>query len=87
MDHITKRAYRAYFTRFGATAPQPSEDISGVEHSGIADPHDVVVLRNVRGELACFRVIANGRLRFVGERMKDGQHAEPRGLRVVKGEV
>lgn len=65
MDDITKRAYRAYFMRFGARAPQPNRDLSGVEHSGIGDPRDHVVLRNVRGELARYRIDPSGRLRFV----------------------
>ena len=65
MDEMIKRARRAYFRRFGAGAPQPNQDLCGIEHSGLNDPHDHVVLRNVRGELARYRITANGGLRYI----------------------
>jgi hypothetical protein len=65
MDDLTKRACRAYFRRLGAAAPQPTADLSAVEHSGISDPGDVIVLRNVNGEIARFDVRTDGTIRFV----------------------
>jgi hypothetical protein len=56
------RAYRAYFRRFGEGADQPNAGLSTIEEG----PPLVVVLANVNGELARYRVQPRtGALRFV----------------------
>ncbi len=56
IDELEKRAFRAYFRRFGTDAPIPS---SSVDWHG-----SVLCLNNVNGCLAHYRVGANGKLRF-----------------------
>ena len=66
---LIDRAMRAYFRRFGTNAPQPANTSCVVE---VRNPRAawVVVLRNVRGELARYRVTPSG-LRFVNEGRPD----------------
>ncbi len=64
MDELTARAYRAYFMtakREGAYSPdQPAASDSGpVSHNN----KDYVVLRNINGILAVYRVRYDGILR------------------------
>jgi len=56
-DDLTRRAYAAWF-RSGAIDP-PSDTSGLVEHDG----HRYVVLRNVRGVLAVYRVRNDGVLK------------------------
>jgi hypothetical protein len=60
MDELLGRAYRAYFmtaAREQYNADMPSERSSGMED---VDGKDYVVLRNVRGVLAVYRVRYKG---------------------------
>jgi len=60
MDELTSRAYAAYFRTEGPEAQQPAEDMSGaVEHEGLT----YVVLRNVNGVLAVYRLRPQGILK------------------------
>lgn len=62
LDDLTARAFSAYFRTAAADgAPdQPSAAESGIEtHDGLT----YVVLRNVRGVLACYRVRNDGKLK------------------------
>lgn len=61
-DDIPSRALRAYLRRFGSGAPQPSS--ASLELITDASGRVFVILSNVRGELATYRV-HGGRLRFV----------------------
>ena len=59
MDALTGRAYAAYF-RGNGNPQQPADTRSGVErHKGLS----YVVLRNVKGILAVYRVRNDGMLR------------------------
>jgi hypothetical protein len=65
-DQVTSRAYRAWFIeceRQGVIADQPSAASSGQE---TLKGRNYVVLRNVRGMMAVYRVSNNGSL----ERLK-----------------
>lgn len=56
---LVRRAYAAYF-RSADSVDQPAADISGAEtHEGL----DYVVLRNVNGTLAVYRVRPDGVLK------------------------
>lgn len=57
---LERRAFAAYF-RSGGTE-QPSATISGVEEH---DGKTYVVLRNVSGLLACYRVRNDGKLKLL----------------------
>jgi hypothetical protein len=62
LESAMDRAYRAYFRRFGQRADQPNAALSDIEDG----PPRVVVLANVRGELARYRIHPKtGALRFV----------------------
>lgn len=52
MDELTRRAFAAYFRAAGDIADQPSNDSGITEHGG----RTYVVLRNVNGILAVYRV-------------------------------
>jgi hypothetical protein len=63
MDDLTRRAFAAYFrtaSQDGASSPDQPADTSGpVEHNG----RTYVVLRNVNGTLAVYRVRISGQLK------------------------
>lgn len=59
MDELTRRAFAAYFRTEGARAAQPS-NLSGVEDLG---DRQYVVLSNVNGILAVYRVRTSGALK------------------------
>jgi hypothetical protein len=63
-DEAIERAIKAYFRRYGERAPQPNIHRSHVEGRGMKGERTVVVLENVRGELARYRATPSG-LRFV----------------------
>jgi hypothetical protein len=63
MNELLGRAYRAYFmtaARSGYDCAQPANDRSGEEEVG---GKNYVVLRNVRGVLAVYRVRNDGMLK------------------------
>ena len=61
-DACIRTAFTAYFRRFGDMADQPSRSYSDIEtHKG----KDYVVLRNIRGVLAAWRINEKGGLHFV----------------------
>jgi hypothetical protein len=61
-DICMRTAFAAYFRRFGDMADQPSRSYSDIEtHKG----RDYVILRNVRGVLAAWRINEKGGLHFV----------------------
>lgn len=59
MFDITERAFRAYFRSAGDHAAQPSKD---ADFFTVKDK-EYVVLSNIRGILACYRIRPNGTLR------------------------
>jgi hypothetical protein len=59
MDELTSRAMAAYFRSEGAAADQPA-DVHGLMEW---DGKSYVVLRNVRGILAVYRVRTSGALK------------------------
>ena len=64
-ETFTARALRAYFRRFGAEADQPASPAS-VDipiQTGRRCYH--LILENIHGELARYRITAKGCLRFV----------------------
>jgi len=66
-DDIKRRAFKAYFKRFGECADQPSSDVGFFEIAG----KDYVVLSNVNGILAVYRICNDGRLKFLKKYPKE----------------
>lgn len=58
-EELVEKAIASYFRKFGNDAVIPSGSASHV-----ADGH--VILVNINGELARFKIGKNGRLRYVG---------------------
>lgn len=58
-EELTRRAFAAYFRSGGEGAPMPAYDSGVVEHEG----KRYVVLRNVNGTLAVYRVRTSGALK------------------------
>lgn len=63
-DHneVERRAFRAYFRRFGKDAPTPSGSAEWTEYFA----KTVIVLSNVNGPLAWYRVKEDGSLSYDG---------------------
>jgi hypothetical protein len=59
---LIRRAYAAYFRRNGSRATVPSSTDSAVEE---VDGKSYVVLRNLSGTLAVYRVKVDGQLKFL----------------------
>ena len=62
MEDIEKRAFRAYFKRFGKKADQPSQTVEYFESDD--GKKQYLSLSNCNGELAIYRILEDGRLRF-----------------------
>lgn len=60
-EDLVKRATRSYFRRFGGGAPIPS-DASRVE---MIRGEQIVVLRDINGDLAKYKIDRGGKLRLV----------------------
>jgi len=67
MDDVKRRAFKAYFKRFGEYAAQPSSDVDFFEIAG----KNYVVLSNVNGILAVYRIYNDGRLKFLKKYPKE----------------
>ena len=63
-ETIEEKAFRAYFRRFGENAPCPSRHMNWAELRG----KDYLVLSNVNGVLAVYRVYHDGRIKWVNPR-------------------
>ena len=59
-DYIKKRAFNAYFRRFGKFAYVPSQTVEFIEDKG----KDYIILSNVNGTLATYRIREDGSLKF-----------------------
>jgi len=58
---MKRRAFNAYFKRFGKYADQPSQIVEFIEDNG----KDYIVLSNVNGTLATYRIRNDGSLKFL----------------------